>query len=134
MPGSFFKRDRHSGFCTYREHGTLVGLTRYHTFFASFFCFRCFAELAFSILCRSRTGTRLEVGSGLNQHYTPRHRSGSGSLPGFFIVAIGDYRTVIPTRDFCEIRGYWMPRLRLLSRRYAVSEARYFESESSQQN
>jgi hypothetical protein len=45
MPGSFINLDRHRGF-----------------FFASFRCFFCFAADAFSILCRSRTGTRLDLG------------------------------------------------------------------------
>jgi hypothetical protein len=47
MPGSFFSLLRHSGF-----------------FLASFLALRCFAADAFSILCRSRTGVRLDLGSG----------------------------------------------------------------------
>jgi hypothetical protein len=34
------------------------------TFFASFLAFFCFAADAFSILCRNRTGTRFDFGSG----------------------------------------------------------------------
>lgn len=37
------------------------------TFLASFLCFLCFAALAFSILCRSRTGVRLDFGSANSQ-------------------------------------------------------------------
>ena len=37
------------------------------TFLATFLCFRCFAALAFSILCRNRTGVRLDLGSELGQ-------------------------------------------------------------------
>lgn len=33
------------------------------TFLASFLCFRCFAALAFSILCRNRTGVLFDFGS-----------------------------------------------------------------------
>jgi hypothetical protein len=43
MPGSFFSLERHSGF-----------------FLASFLAFLCFAAEAFSILCRRRTGVRLD--------------------------------------------------------------------------
>lgn len=39
----------------------------HHTLFASFLCFRCFAALAFSILCRNRTGVRFDSGSELGQ-------------------------------------------------------------------
>ena len=34
-----------------------------HAFLASLRCFLCFAALAFSILWRSRTGVRLDLGS-----------------------------------------------------------------------
>lgn len=35
------------------------------TFLASFLCFLCFAALAFSILCRSRTGVRFDLETSL---------------------------------------------------------------------
>lgn len=41
------------------------------TFFASFRVFRCFAALAFSILCRRRTGVRFDFGSVKTSGYTP---------------------------------------------------------------
>jgi hypothetical protein len=62
MPGSFLTLDRHSGFYN------MVSLRKMHrrmlhTFLASFFCLRCFAAECFSILLRSRTGTRFDLGS-----------------------------------------------------------------------
>ena len=69
MPGSFFSRDRHSGFY-YRSSAiewdskdSSVQPGRYckgHTLLASFRCFRCFAAPAFAILCLSLTGVRFD--------------------------------------------------------------------------
>ena len=62
MPGSFFVLDRHVGSYVCQCVRNIVARSRC-TFFASFLAFFCFAADAFSILCRRRTGTRLDFGS-----------------------------------------------------------------------
>ena len=66
------------------------GSFRHHeqdTFLANFLCFRCFAALAFSILCLKRTGVRLDLGSAdrvsTGQKYAKQETRGKLRTPEF---------------------------------------------------
>ena len=84
MPGSFFSRERHSGFYFDISHAIVPKNRHRNTFLASFRCLRCFAALAFSILCRSRTGVRFDFGSCLKSVKHGDFVGGRDSLPGLF--------------------------------------------------
>jgi|ERR1700727_290757 hypothetical protein len=80
------------------------------TFLAAFRCLRCFAALAFSILCLSRTGVRFDFETG--RRLVCDEKSCLSHLQGFTIVSVVYDKAVVSSANCVWYDGRAQPRFR----------------------